>query len=183
MLVDRCLKLSARQAIEDILESGRTELAAYNVYGEADFRGMLNETFTPTRPYVFLVMSKMEPTDEAHLPFIVVQFGGIEYDPFELGNREGRTGPIWVHVIGETDGEATDIASYIAKKIKDDNGFAVKNHNDVVYYGYAPDMKMCQAEVIDTIRVEPTGEMAATLIKAALSYHWYTVSWRYRTLL
>jgi len=58
MLVDRCLKLSAREAMKDILEEGRTELAAYNVYGEADFRGMLNETFTPTRPYVFLVMSK-----------------------------------------------------------------------------------------------------------------------------
>jgi len=177
MLLDRLVKMSVRAEVERLLADGTGELAAYNVYGEDELR---DSTFVPTPPYCYLVVSRIEPTP-TQLPFIAVDLPDIGREPFELGNRSGRQGPIELSVLGQSEGEATDLASYLADSWV--NSFVITNYNEYAYRGYASGSPMGYVELTNMPRVRGPGELAEALILEGSLYHWQIVSFDYQAII
>src|SRR4030042_6373320 len=177
MLLDRLVKMSVRAEVERLLTDGTGELAAYNVYGEDDLR---NKSFVPTKPYCFVVVSRIEPTP-TQLPFIAVDLPNIGRDPFELGNRFGRQGPIELNVLGQSEGEVTDLASYLADGWQ--NSFTITNYNEYAYRGYASGSPMGYAELTSMPRVRGPGELAEALILEGSLSHWQIISFDYQCIM
>ena len=86
MLLDRCIRISIREEVRRLLELGIEDLLKFNVYGDSDLRQMNAGNFTPTEPYCFVVLNRIEPT-ETQLPFIAVDTLPIDKAELELGNR------------------------------------------------------------------------------------------------
>lgn len=179
MLLDRLIKMSVRAEVERLLTDGTGELAEYVVHGEDQIR---DRSFEPTSgsPYCFLVVSRIEPT-KTQLPCIVVDLPDIGREPFELGNRFGRQGPAELHVLGRSEGEATDLASYLADGWT--NRFVITNYNEYTYRGYASGSPMGYAELTSMPRVRGPGELAEALILEGTMYHWQIVSFNYQAIL
>jgi hypothetical protein len=180
MLLDRLIKMSIRAEVESLLTDGTGELAEYLVYGEDELR---QRNFTPPvsgSPYCFLVVSRIEPT-KTQLPFIAVDLPDIGREPFELGNRFGRQGQIELHVLGRSEGEATDLASYLADGWP--NSFVITNYNSYTYRGYGSGSPMGYAELTSMPRVRGPGELAEALILENSLYHWQIVSFGYQCIM
>ena len=180
MLLDRCIRISIREEVRRLLELGIEDLLKFNVYGDSDLRRMNVGNFTPTEPYCFVVLNRIEPT-ETQLPFIAVDTLPIDKAELELGNRAGRIGTVMLNILGRTDGEATDLASYLMDGIVD--RFPIVNQNDVTYMGYAAHEVMAMCDITRQPRMESPGPLAEALILEGSLFNWVIVSFEYQVLL
>jgi len=180
MLLDRCIRISIREEVRRLLEVGIEDLLKFNVYGDSDLRRMNAGNFTPTEPYCFVVLNRIEPT-ETQLPFIAVDTLPIEKAELELGNRAGRGGTVMLNILGRTDGESTDLASYLMDGIGD--RFPIVNQNDVTYMGYAAHEVMAMCDITRQPRMESPGPLAEALILEGSLFNWVIVSFDYQVLI
>jgi len=91
-------------------------LAAFNVYGEAQFRQASLGQFTPVFPYIYLLDSFLAPVsqrEDVSQPQVVIEIDSYAAMPFELGNRSGRSVTALVHVFGQNRGQRDDYGAYI----------------------------------------------------------------------
>lgn len=105
---NRNLRLSIRSHVESVLTSGSYGLSAFNVYSENDLRESADVVF----PYLYLVDSAIMPTP-TQLPLIAMEFRRIEAEPYEIGNRSGRSLVTYLHVFGKNRAQRDDIASML----------------------------------------------------------------------
>lgn len=180
MLVDRCIVHSIRDEVKRLLELDIGELRKFNVYEESQMSQMQTGDFVPTSPYCFLVLSKVEPT-KTQLPFIAIDALPIRKDAMELGNRAGRVGVVRLHVLGNTEGEVWDLASYLVDGIG--ARFEITNHNEQAYRGYGAHERMALAEVMIEPAIQSPGEIAEALILEGTMHHWQIIMFSYRVLL
>lgn len=85
----------------------------FNVYDIAQLRANWQKTFTPIRPFAFVVESRLRP-GVSGFPLIMVT-AAVTYQSFELGNTAGGQAVIDVHVVGRFSGERDDLADLFAK--------------------------------------------------------------------
>jgi len=180
MLVDRCIVLSIRDEVQRLLELDIGELRKFNVYGDTEMRQMKASQFTPTAPYCFLVLSKVEPA-RTQLPFIAIDALPIRKNPMEMGNRAGRIGTVDLNILGKTEGEVWDLASYLA----DGFGarFEITNQNEQTYRGYAAHERMALAELMTEPMMVSPGPVAEALILEGTMHHWQILTFSYQVLL
>lgn len=82
---------------------------AYNVY---DIQDMANESFVPTKPWVYVISAHAEPT-ESRVAMVVVD-PSFEFNSAQLGSRTGCDVKVLLHCWGQTRAERDDIASMLA---------------------------------------------------------------------
>lgn len=180
MLVDRCIIISVREEIQRILQLGTAELDRFNVYAESEMRQMAGGTFTPTAPFCFLVVSRVEPS-RTQLPFIAVDVALTRRTAIELGNRIGRLCNVELNILGRSEGEALDLASYIIEHLN--VRLPVRNHGDRVLRDHLPSAVMAYAEEVDEPAIMGPGELAEALILEGTLFHWQIVRSSYQVLL
>jgi hypothetical protein len=111
MQLNRSIRVSIKEHVKTAFElpiSGG--MNAFNVYGENNLP-QNNPSFSPTRPYLYIVDSNIQPT-LLDLPLIVLELTPFVKDVFELG-RASRKAELNAHVYGRNRGERDDIASYL----------------------------------------------------------------------
>jgi len=108
---NRNIRVSIKEHVKTAFETpGIGGLSAFNVYGENNLP-QVNPSFTPERPYLFLVDSNIQPT-VLDLPLIVLEISPIVSSVTELG-RTSRQAELNAHVYGRNRGERDDLASYL----------------------------------------------------------------------
>lgn len=115
MLLFRNVTLSVRQAVSDLFANPPTGLTnPYSVYGEDRF---IDETFQPTRPYLWLLESRVPPR-ETRLPMVIIERAPTLSSEFEMGNREGSLQVVNLHVFARSRGERDDLAAFLYENLK-----------------------------------------------------------------
>lgn len=112
MLTRRKVRRSIRDQVGDILAfpPAETGVAGYNVYGATE---MATLGFIPVRPYVFLLDVRTSKDITLLKPTIAIQARSTAVT-FELGNfKRARIFSVGLAIIGQTSGEAEDIADLI----------------------------------------------------------------------
>ena len=182
MLVDRLIKRAVYEEVKRILETKKGDLKRYTVYGEDELRQVREGTLTPTttRPYLFLVSSKIEPA-ATELPFIAVDAYPIRKTGLELGNRKGRRVTVNLNVLGRTEGEVLDLVSILLDELK--SRFPVKNYNTVAYDGFRPNAIMAYGEIEREPTMESAGPLAEAMIKEGTLHNWQIVNFEFKVLL
>ena len=108
---NRNIRVSIKEHIKTAFESpGVGGMTAFNVYGENNLP-QVNPSFTPLRPYLFVVDSNIQPT-KMDLPMIVLEMTPFVVSTHELG-RTSREVELNAHVYGQNRGDRDDIASYL----------------------------------------------------------------------
>ena len=108
---NRNIRVSVKEHVKTAFETpGVGGMSAFNVYGENNLP-QVNPTFSPVRPYLYIVDSNIEPT-KLDLPLLILDVGPIGIGPIELGHS-ARDAELNVHVYGRNRGERDDLASYL----------------------------------------------------------------------
>lgn len=85
----------------------------FHVYFEDSYHDPL---FVTEPPALWLVKKNVRPT-KARLPLLILKRGPFGWLPFEVGNREGQLGSYTLLIFGRTDGEASDLASFVKRNL------------------------------------------------------------------
>lgn len=121
-------------SLRKMVKTQLTALGYAHVYGEQEMRAGTTAT---DRRYIYLIDQFVVPT-KAYLPFVVLEVQDIVGAQFELGNRNGRTFEVYLHIWGRSRIERHDIASYLQDNIPtgiDYLDFSADADGDGVDYG------------------------------------------------
>jgi len=105
-----------------------SELAAFNVYTwqQMEQASATPATFTPVQPYCFVLDASNRPVDTV-TPMAVVEWMKTTRAPFELGNRNGHSYYMGIHVFGRNKNERDDLSDLFANNLP--NAFTVNHYN------------------------------------------------------
>jgi hypothetical protein len=128
MFAIRNLTLSVHKKISDLFtappnnpDTSTPYITAYNVYGEDEYQ---NDDFSPTRPFIFLLMARVPPK-KTRLPCVIMELSDFPNEPYEVGTRRGALGFINLHIFGKNRGERDDLAGYIRLALTDYAGLTI----------------------------------------------------------
>lgn len=105
-----------------------SELSAFNVYtlAQMELAGRTPSAFTPVQPYCFVIDAYSRPID-AVTPMVVVEWMKTTRAPFELGNRNGHSYYMGIHVFGRNKNERDDLSDLFADNLP--NAFTINHYN------------------------------------------------------
>lgn len=108
-MLDRNLRRSFFDYCQGLLTSPPTGTftSAWNVYQHDKFV-MVNHV--PVWPYVYMVDRSVEPRGN-RVPLVIIEMGGIQKAPFELGNRNGHIFSADINIFGNDSATRDDLAT------------------------------------------------------------------------
>lgn len=151
MLRVRDIRLSLKKRVYEMFIAPHTDTgwaSAFNVYDEDQFRGVINSTFTPTKPYIYLLDDFLLPAAQRldlQQPQVVVEIEEAQSKPFEMGNRKGRDIQALIHVFGQNRAQRDDLGAYIMDYI----GNTIKVHTFSASSPYPDGVYVEDALVLD----------------------------------
>jgi len=131
----RNIQLSVHKRLTDLFtappnnpDTGLPYIAtAYNVYNEDNYQ---QDTFTPTFPFVFLLMVRVPPK-KTRLPCILMDVSEFSSAPYELGTRRGMISTINLHIFGKNRGERDELAGFLRQAMTDYPGLTIYDWTNI----------------------------------------------------
>jgi len=192
LLKHREIRLSVRDRLSDmfIAPDANTNLSAFNVYTEAQFRAVQLGTFTPTFPYIYLLDSFIPPVAQRvdqQQPHIVIEVSRYEVGPYQMGDRMGRNVDLMINVFGRSRGERDDIGAFIADYFG--SGLSIKIYSSANTPGTEIEVATVQVPIVvqdiftDRLSLERIGSDTELLERIESSRALYGATCIYITLL
>jgi len=107
----RVIRASIVDSVKSHFESPPTAIGWSQPYNVYDIIDMANESFVPTKPFVYIVSAHAEPTP-SRIPMVVID-PRFQTDPYQLGSRAGANVDINLHCWGRTRAERDDFATML----------------------------------------------------------------------